>query len=127
MATKEIITLKEALSRVGLDHLVSSDCQAEYLVAWTGIPKMFPCGNNTIKGFGPTHKDMGNGPSEERIYQKRARVCQSYCSGQVLFGWNRYAKYHEGVGFYQLASSAYVVIDTPPGEHDPVIVLSISG
>jgi hypothetical protein len=127
METKEIVTLREALTRVGLAGLVANDYQAEYLVFWTGVPQMFGCGHDSVKGFGPTHKEMDLGDTDERIYQKRARVCQSYCSGQVLFGWQRHAKFHKGEGTYPIASCAYVVLDVPPGESEPVLVLAISG
>ena len=124
----EIITLREALSRVGLEGLVEGDkYKAEYLVGWTGTPKMFSCGHDSVRGFGPTRGDHGETTrTDERIYQERVRVCQALCSGQVLFGWGLYANFNEHGGSYRTAHHAYVVIDTPPDDHHPVLKLAIS-
>lgn len=121
---KEIVTLKEALARVGLEGL-AGEFEADMLVEWTGTPHMFSCGHDAIAGFGPTCEDMGLDGGKKRIYQEKVRVCQALCSGLILFGWQRYSKSSAGAT-YAINSQAYVVIDTPPDEPHPVLKLAIS-
>lgn len=121
--TEEIITVAEALTRVGLADLIDDERHAysfrERYVAWTGYPKPFACGHTARYGFGPLRSDMGepevpnDNKGSGRAYQELVRVNQHHCSGDVLFSWASYAKSSNG-GFYQLNSSVVVSIDEIP-------------
>lgn len=68
---KEVVTVSEALKRVGLEGLIVGSW-AENHVDWTGFPAAFECG----------HVREGAGGQPER-------VSQAYCGGgRILYSWS---------------------------------------
>jgi hypothetical protein len=121
----EVITLQEALKRVHLEGLIpSSHITADYLVAWKGYPKPFPCGHDAVRGFGPLDESKENNSNGSgRVYQEKCRVNQHYCSGAVLFYWQMVSSNRE----YYLNSGACVSVDNPPDcKNDTVLKLCIT-
>jgi hypothetical protein len=107
----EVITIKEALTRIHLEGLIPNGNGAETLVAWTGYPKPFSCGHDGVRGFGPLQEGKeNNSKGSGRAYQEKCRVNQHFCSGPVLFYWTCVASSRN----YYLNMGACVVIDTPP-------------
>lgn len=130
----EIITVAEALTRIGRASLIDPAnpyrFQEQY-VGWDGYPTPFACGHTGVYGFGPLKKDVGFPDATDndhkgsgRLYQGRVRVNQYLCSGEVLFSFPVYTKTTGRVtwdtvvtpagNFYQLNSSMVVSIDTIP-------------
>lgn len=91
----EIITLREALDRLGLDIVSTAD---DALIEWKGYPKPFACGHTRLAKEG---------------YASTIRVSQHRCSGTVLFAWRcvSSAKPH-----FALNCGAFVSIDTREGD-----------
>ena len=110
----EVITLREALTRVHLEGLMPSKFLADNtLVAWTGYPVPFSCGHDSVRGFGPFREHgegENNGYGSGRMYQEKVRVSNSYCSGAVLFSWCCVDK---SLLFY-LEKRITISIDHPP-------------
>ncbi len=116
MITGEVITVAEALKRVGLEDLIGNN---DGFVEWKGTPTPFACGHTAVYGFGPL--EGYNTPKEEesrtkndrkgsqRIYQGLHRVSQAVASGPILFSWGRCAKSSTG-GFYRINSGLVVCI-----------------
>lgn len=126
--TVEIITLKEALIRIGLEDLLSEEDSSEwgranYKVGWTGYPKPFSCGHTAVYGFGPLDKpNTDERHGDGRRYQSRVRISQSLCSGHVLFSWALYST----TGSYQLNSSVVISIDETPDSKDTCLRLGFT-
>lgn len=121
----EIITVREALTRVYLEGLIpESDYQADSLVAWKGYPVPFACGHNGKRGFGPLDESKeNNSKGKGRRYQEQCRISQHFCSGAVLFNWQLVAASKK----HYLNGSVSVSIDHPPDcKIDTVLKLCFS-
>lgn len=121
MIKGEIITVKEALERLGLD--IGDDRYWGCLVEWTGYPKPFACGHTAIYGFGPLDNPKDNGRNGKgRRYQENVRVNQYLCGGAVLYSWPR-VDYNQS---FLLNSDVVVCIDTIPDSHDTCLRIGIT-
>lgn len=128
----EVITVAEALRRVGLEELIEGSHERQHL-GWTGYPKPFACGHVKEMGFGPlvsgdgrylSEAEAKEHPGARRLYTHRVRVNQHYCSGQVLFYWGRFLPYsnpRRAGEFFAAQGGFAVVLDVPPGEREPVL------
>lgn len=144
----EVITVAEALTRIGLASLIDPAnpyrFQEQY-VGWDGYPTPFACGHTDTYGFGPLKKDCGYPDATDndhkgsgRLYQERVRVNQFMCSGEVLFSFAVYRKADAGArvhwdtvvtphgNFYQLNSSMVVSIDTIPDSKSTCLKLGFT-
>jgi hypothetical protein len=73
----EIITVREALTRIGLEELIPGEYAAADLVLWRGYPKPFACG----------HVVNEQRSCDGVAFTTPARVNQSYAGGAVLFSF----------------------------------------
>jgi hypothetical protein len=120
MITGEVITVAEALKRVGLEDLIGEH-ESRGFVEWKGAPRPFACGHTAVYGYGPL--EGYNTPAEEvsraqndrkgskRIYKALHRVSQATAGGPILFSWGMCAKSSD-TSFYRINSSfAVMVVD----------------
>lgn len=121
----EIITVREALTRLHLEGLIPDGGRADWLVEWSGYPKPFACGHDRVRGFGPLHEDKPNDQyGSARWYQEKCRVNQFLCSGAVLFSFPCVSDSKQ----YYLDSTFCIVIDHPPDvQIDTVLKAVFSG
>jgi hypothetical protein len=126
----EIITVAEALTRIGLASLIDEANPYRFqqtFVGWDGYPTPFACGHTGVYGFGPIYDESktNDHKGSARAYQERVRVSQHLCSGDVLFDFPVYRKTDSPTAwldvvtvtagrFCRVNSSMVISIDTIP-------------
>jgi hypothetical protein len=117
----EIVSLPEALTRLGFGDLASalSDWKQDQQVAWFGAQEArsgygLPL---TTEGFGPQGEDG------RRLYQEPCVDTRSYCGGQCLFGltyWKNWGT-EQTPNWGPMAAGVYVVADCPPDRPGTIV------
>lgn len=122
----EVISIREALKRVGLESLATESHDREF-IEWDGYPIPFAVGHTAVKGFGPLDNEANNDVNGKgRRYQQIVRISQHHCDGRVLFCWG-------GILFSGAKRTAYraswglnIVIDETPDGKDTCLKVAIS-
>jgi hypothetical protein len=124
----EIITLSEALSRIGLGDLLPDGDR--HMVGWNGYPRPFACGTTEVRGEGPFAAGVSESDNDSkgcaRLYQERVRVSREVCNGNVLFSWSLYSHGIDGT-FFRLNSGVAISVRETDDGHDLRLKLVFMG
>lgn len=105
----EIITLQEALARIGLEDL--SAPWSSVWVEWTGYPRPFACGDTEEYGYGPERGDAEpDCRGLHRAYRGLHRVSRSTAGGPILYSWQRWSEPQDGKSPFRLRGGAVVSV-----------------
>ena len=128
----EIITIREALTRVGLAGLADESSDRGH-VEWVGYPSPFGGGDIRVRGYGPLRGDTdeereasklsNDRDGSARLYQQPHKISQHFCGGDVLFCWGNVGGIARGTPFH-LNSATVVSIDKLPDSNTSALRVS---